>query len=421
MVCIFSVENGIERHSQPSINLSHIKLLRSISKHSMGLMWLKKVKAWKIAIMYYKRFPTTEMICECAAFLYDILGKFSDLMMDGNLCDEIMEDIFAPFNKNDWTTNGIASELVKIEIMPTIDICSHILTMCIESQKTSKTAHYILVKFRFENHLWWIGEHIENNDDLIGVICRGLTTANFATFTNIDEPPNNLSSYEIFTSNYYNIMEFAIKRQSFANIPTIAEMHHKLWNKIAVHKHDKTLYFKIAHQVITIQTLPIVQIIKNKLDKLTNFMSVISTDVLKKNSEETIKLLGQYNKCLDGLEVEVLTELAIKSLQSTSSLKETLDRDSIVLALKILIYALAGYIDEPCNENFNRPTVNEQLLVKSERFLSALLIELGSFINDFKITWKECVESTSIVRFSLTLLDYNKLDSKVSLIFISSY
>lgn len=174
-----------------------------------------------------------------------------------------------PFNKNDWksivaNTNGIE------DLMPTINVCSYILTICIESQKTSKTAHYILVKFQFENNLWKIGELIGKNDDLVGGICRGLTTANFATFTNIDEPPDkstNLSSYEIFTSKYYNIMSFAIQRQSIANILTIADMHHKLWNKVAVHKHDNNINFKIAYQVITMQTLPLVKMIKNKLNK----------------------------------------------------------------------------------------------------------------------------------------------------------
>lgn len=77
------------------MNLCYIKLLRSISKHSMGLVWLKQVKTWKTAILYYEKYPTIDMICECAAFLYDIISKFSDLMMDGNLCNEIMEDIFA--------------------------------------------------------------------------------------------------------------------------------------------------------------------------------------------------------------------------------------------------------------------------------------------------------------------------------------
>lgn len=388
----------------------------------MGLLWLKQVKAWKVAIMAYEKYPTTEMISECAAFLYDIIDKFSGLMMDDNLCNEIMEDIFAPFYKTEWKSNADAeSEMMHQDLIPTIDVCSYILTLCIESQKTSKTANYILVKFQFENNLWGIGELIGKNDDLVGGICRGLTTANFATFTNIDEPldkASNLSSYELFTSKYYNIMKFAI--QSFGNILTIADMHHKLWNKLDIHKHDKTMNFKISHQVITMQTLPLVQMIKSKLNKTSNLMCEISTDILKKNSEETIRLLYQYRDCLDCLETEVLTELAVKSILSTASLKETLDRDSIILTLKILIYALAGYIDEPCNKNFNRPTVNVQLLEKSKLVLSALLIGLGDFINDFKISWKECVESTSIVRFSLALLNCKTLDSKVSFIF-SSY
>lgn len=386
----------------------------------MGLLWLKQVKAWKVAIVCYERYPTAEIISECAAFLYDIIGKLSGLMMDDNLCNEIMEDIFAPFYKTEWKPNAdVESEMVQQHLMSTIDVCSYILTMCIESQKTSKTANYFLVKFQFENNLWRIGELVGKNDDLVVVICRGLTTANLATFNNIDEPPGkalNLSNYELFTSKYYNIMRFAIQRQSFGNILTIADMHHKLWNKLGVHKQNKTMNFKISHQVITMQTLPLVQMIKSKLNQTNHFMCEISTDVLKKNSEETIRLLYQYRDCLDCLNTEVLTELAVKSIQSTSSLKETSDRDSIILTIKILIYALAGYIDEPCNENFNRPTVNVQLLEKSETFLSALLIGLGDFINDFKISWKECVESTSIVRFSLALLNCKTLDSKVSFI-----
>ncbi|CAO1423835.1 unnamed protein product [Diamesa serratosioi] len=409
------VQNGIKKYKQSSISLCHIKLLRSISKHSMGLIWLKKIKAWKIAIMYYQTFPTIDMMSECASFLYDIISKFSDLMMDSNLCNEIMEDIFVPINK---VAEEIQMEIFETDLMPTIEVCSYILTMCIESQKTSRTAHFILVKFQFEKNLWTIGELIGKNHDFISGICRGLITANFATFTNIDEPPDKatkLSSYENFTSNCYKIINFAIKRQSFANILVIADLHHTLWNKLSVQKNVKNVHFKIAHQVITMQTLPLVQMIKSKLSKTNQFMCEIATNVLQKNNEETVRLIYQYRDCLNALESEALTELAVKSIQSTSSLKETLDRDSIILALKILIYALAGYIDEPCNENFNRPTVNEQLLMKSEIFLSALLIGLGNFINDFTISWKECLESTSIVRFSLILLDCKSLNSKLKI------
>lgn len=51
------IQQGIEKHpslQKPSIKLSHIQLLHSISQHSIGLNWLKQTRSWKLSIKYYE-------------------------------------------------------------------------------------------------------------------------------------------------------------------------------------------------------------------------------------------------------------------------------------------------------------------------------------------------------------------------------
>ena len=428
---IFRIQCGIEKHKHfqnPSIKLCHIQLLKSISKHSIGLQWLKQTSSWKLCIKYYKNNHTVYIIREAGSFLYDILTKLVYQMHDESLCIEIIETILDPLINNDWkksnTTLIVDDEDTQRMLTPTINICIHLLTLCIESNIRSRIAYYIILKFRFERNLWLVGDLSSQNHDFIGVLCRGHVTANFARLCSMDIPVSDTTSKDIsfneFTIHFYNQMNFAIMRRCFKHVTTVTELYHVLWWKLGTRAPNEVVLenqdIKFGDQVIMLQMLPILYVIKSRVGANTEYVNEICTKMFKMSCEHTIRLLYTYRDALQTVDnKDNVSDLAAKSIQGILTLKNSLHRDRAILAFQILIYVLAGYIDDNDKmESDDKKTANTRLLLQTQNLLSALINGLHDFIKNYSISWKDCVESTTIVGFMLVLLDNPNLSARVS-------
>lgn len=118
-------------------------------------------------------------------------------------------------------------------ILPSINIINHILTMCIESNKRSRIAYLILVKYRYENKCWLLMDVVQSNHDFLTILMRGLVLSNFARLSSMDIPASDTKAmdlpFDIHTINFYNLMLACMNRRTFRNVNMIAEMHHQLW------------------------------------------------------------------------------------------------------------------------------------------------------------------------------------------------
>ena len=423
------IQVGIEKHHQlqkPSIKLSHVQLLHSISQHSIGLHWLKQTKSWKISINYYQTSNTVFIIRETGNFLFDILTKFAELMKDENLCMEIVEAIMAPLvefrSKLHETELIIDDEELSKVMIPCINIVNHILTLCIESNKRSRMAYFILLKFRYENTIWIVLDRVITNIDFVTNLMRGLNISNFARLSSVDIPPTDTNAKDLplddHTAHFYNMMMANITPQRFKNVNMICEMYHQLWYKLGdrspkeviLENHD----LKLGDQVIMIQTLPLIQIIKSRYKADTEYLNDLCTRLFNMSCEHTVRLLYQYRDGLANEKFEFIAELATNSVQRFSSLKKFLSRERATLAFQILIYVLKGYVDEPDHGCSNQKISNTQLVMQAPNLLSALLNGLNEMIKNYNFVWNECIESTTIVSLLLVLLDNPNLSARVS-------
>jgi BRCA1-associated ATM activator 1 len=430
------IQAGIEKHKElqkPSIKLSHIQLLHSISQHSIGLHWLKQTRSWKLCIDYYQTSNTIFIIRETGNFLFTILTKFAELMKDENLCVEIIDTIMAPVvnsQKKD-EQEGKASYIVddesrSREIVPCLNIINHILMMCLESNKRSRMAYYILIKNRYENKIWQVMNVVENDIEFLTVILKGLNIGNFARLSSMDIPATDTTAtdlpFDVHVIHFYNIMISCMTKRLFKSVNMIAEMHHKLWFKLGDRAPKEVVLenqdLKFGDQVIMIQTLPIIYVIKSRYKANAEYINDLCTKMFNMSCEHTIRLLYQYRDGLMHESFDFIAELAANSIQRILSLNKFLNRDRAILAFQILIYVLKGYVDDPSgsSENENEPkTCNIQLVLQAPNLLSALLIGLNDMIKNYNFTWKECIESTTIVSLLLVLLDNPNLSARVSL------
>ena len=429
------IQAGIEKNvelQKPSVKLSHIQLLHAISQHSIGLHWLKQSRSWKLCIDYYQTSNTIFIVRETGNFLFTVLSKFTELMKDEKLCVEIIDTVMAPVinfrgkDEDEGRARLIIDDYERSkEILPSLNIINHILTLCIESNKRSRMAYYILLKNRYENKIWQILDVVEQDTDLMVTILRGLNISNFARLSSMDIPANDTTAtdlpFDIHTIHFYNMMLTCIVKRMFKAVNMIAEMHHMFWHKLGDRAPKEVVLehqdLKYGDQVIMIQTLPIVYVIKSHYSRNNEYISDICTKMFDVSCEHTVRLLYQYRDGLALESFEFVADLAANSIQKILALKSFLNRDRATLALQILIYALKGYVDDPtgavASEN-GKKVCNIQLVLQAPNLLSTLLVGLNEMIKNYNFMWKECIESTTIVPLLLVLLDNPNLNSRVS-------
>lgn len=383
-----------------------------------------------LPIKYYEESHTIFIIRETGIFLYNILTKFTELTKDENLCVEIIEAILDPLinlrgkDGNINTTDMIVNDedLVKT-VMPCMKITNDILTMCIESNKRSRMAYYILLKYRYENKIWQVWNLVVNNPDFLTVLNSGLNISNFARLSSMDIPQSDATAtdlpYNVHTIHFYNLIMACITRRYFKHVNQCTEMHHQLWYKlgdrapaeVVLENHD----LKYGDQVIMIQTLPIIYVIKSRYKADDEYFNELCMKFFHKSCEHTIRLLYQYRDGLSGQSIEFIAELAANSIQRILALNKVLNRDRALLAFQILIFVLKGFVNDQSDENSKeKKTSNTQLVLQAPNLLSTLILGINEMIKNYNFTWKECIESTTIVSLLLVLLDNPNLNARVS-------
>lgn len=423
------IQIGIEKHPElqkPAIKHAHIQLLNSLSQHSIGLHWLKQTRSWKLSIDYYKKSNTIFIIREAGNFLYTVISKFCELMKDESLCMEIIEEILAPlidFRGKDSGTQMIVDDDSLFAVMtPCMNIANHLLIMCIESQKRSRMAYYILLKYRYENKLWLVLDLTANNDEFKNLIMKSMHIGNFARLSCMDILPSDDKakdlSFDVHTIHFYNLVMACMEHRAFKCVNIITEMHHQLWYKlgdkapkeIVLENHD----LKYGDQVVMIQSLPIIFIIKSRYKANEGYLNELCTKMFNISCEHTIRILYQYRDGLKDESYNFIADLAANAVQKIASLKKFLTRERASLAFQILIYVLRGYVDDENNCDNVKRTCNTQLVLQAPNLLSALLIGLNDMIKYYNFAWNECIESTAIVPLLLVLLDNPNLNARVS-------
>lgn len=420
------IQNGIEKYPQlqkASIKLKHLELLHAISEHSIGLHWIKQTKSWNLVINYYRYTPSIYLIRESSNFFFDILVKFSELMKDDESCIEALEAIMTPILNHNPQTQPLPiivdDEKRSMELTPCIKVLTQILWLCIESNKRTRLAYFILLKYRFENKVWTVHDAFETDQEFVLAVIRGENVANIARLTCMDIPSTDTKgtdlSLDLHAMHFYNLLMFCLTRRKFKSINIVAEMHHTLWYKLGerapkeviLENHD--LIF--GDQVTMIQTFPIIYVIRTRYKANDQYINEVCSKIFKKSCEHTIRLLYQYRDALTHETFDFIADLASNAIQSFVSVKKFIKRDRALLALQIFIYVLKGYI-EPDSE-LGTTSTNAQLVLQAPNLLSSLLNAINEMINTFNVTWKECIESTEIVPLLLELLENPNLSSRV--------
>lgn len=424
------IQRGINAHKDlqtASTKLCHLKLFRAISQHSIGLHWLRQTKCWNTIIEYYKSNGTIYFIRETGQFFFELFTNFSDVMKDEETTLEALEALMDPVIKYkglnpDEISKVVDNDDIANELVPVINIVSHILWLCIESKKRSRIAYFILLKYRFENKIWIIQDCVHNDAAFLIAICKGHIVSNFARLSSMDIPPSDQKakdlSFDEHAVHFYNLALFCCMRRVYKCIHVVMESHHQLWSMLnediikenVLANHD----LRFGDQVIMIQTFPIVYAINSQYKSNDGYINDLCTKMFNMSCEHTVKILYNLRDCLVHENFDFLANLAANSVHSLIAVKKTIKRDRVILAFQILIHVLRSYIEDSSDGSGNNSNVSTQLILQAPNLLSAILNALNEMISYFSFTWKECIESTAIVPLLLCLLENPNMSPKVS-------
>lgn len=247
-----------------------------------------------------------------------------------------------------------------------------------------------------------------------------------------NDPNHDEADFNTFGVDFFNYMSFCIGRRLALNIITMAEQYHTLWSRIKPPPPEAVVIegerIRFEDQVLVLQLLPILYVIKSTVCRESRAECIDGYIIKLFNIScgRTIRLVYAVRDLLRKLDPDFVAHLATKSIQAVLALKDTMHRARAIMVLQALIYTLKGL--EMPGSGWNGKEVQEQqrkleeeerahrveALLRSEQLLAAILTGMYTLIKSYRVTWKECIESTVLVSFMLELLSHPNLSTRVS-------
>lgn len=137
--------------------------------------------------------------------------------------------------------------------------------------------------------------------------------------------------------------------------------------------------------------LPVHELLKD------DFRDNFANKVMRQMCEYTIRLFYNYRQALIAKNHQY--DLGRKALDYIMETKPFYDRDQAIIIFQTLVYLLKDLV------TFTKDDVGQIEIAKNEaEFIKLVLILIGQFIEEFRITWRDCVESICIVGLTLCFI-----------------
>ncbi|XP_058129403.1 uncharacterized protein LOC131286045 [Anopheles ziemanni] len=420
--CIQS--NG--KMQNPSIKLGHVLVLKAISGHAMGMAWIKQSGSWRICLDYYNGYQTIYITRETSLFIYEVLERFC-VMGDYDEVKEIIRTILSPLIDCVWKSpeqddavlvNDYHSQKI---ISPLLNLMQTLFRKIIESKQRTRVAYFILYTYKFERNLWKFTDTMHDHTYLTK-IWQTHIFANCARLCTMEIPPDDTVAVDLtfdrYTINFLNYVNFSIRRGNVQNVMLMAETHHSLWRILGERAPEEVVLknqsIRFGDQILLLQLFPVVyemQCLGSK--ELPDYIEKFCTKLYDIACEFTIRLIYACRDIFQAYNLNV-TELACKSIQGIVTTHK-LPRPRAIIAFQAFVYLLKEFLPDMCCsvEGQKIDCGNTDLILSKPNLLSAIINGLMSLIENYKITWKECIESTTVVNFMLNLLTNPNLPSRL--------
>ncbi|XP_053698205.1 uncharacterized protein LOC128745209 [Sabethes cyaneus] len=416
---------GKHKLQHASIKLGHVMVLKAASRHTSGLNWIKSSSSWKISLDYYNgQLQTIYITKETSHFIYIVMEKFA-MIGDYDLVQEIVRTILSPLLDDVWKCPEQENAVLVNDQKAQRVVASMLSLMCtifrnmLETDKKSRTAYYILATCHFERKLWVYADSLLDHNFLTK-IWETQILANCTRLCCMDIPEEDTVtkpiSFERYTINFLNYMNFSIRRGNVHNVMLMGQMHHHSWRLLDKRAPEeivlKNQSIKFGDQVLLIQLFPVVYELKGLIQKdPPDYIEKFCSTLYDISCEFTIRLIYGCRDVFEAAGPDTVKQLAIKSIQGIVSIK-SLPRPRAIIAFQAFVYVLKEFLPDMCYLEDQSDFSKTDVILSQPNFLAAIINGMYSLIQNYKFTWNECIESMTVVNFMLNLLGNPNLPIK---------
>ncbi|XP_055853059.1 uncharacterized protein LOC129916886 [Episyrphus balteatus] len=408
------VKDNVEKFTA-SNKLGHIRLLTAVSKHNVGLRWIKESKSWFYIVKYCCENHTLYVVREASLLIYDILYKFSAKNYDTEFCLEIIDEILKPIDQgvyqNSSTVVYVDDSKIQKSLCPTLDLISLIFQKTLDSKEKTPIAHLCDVHHKIVMNIWKLAK-VTHNEYFLGKILKAQTMYNFAmlVYQKWDSEKIDPCDFNEFGVNFFNTMKFCVSRRSCVNFLKLAKMNHFLWKKLGSRAPSEIFIendsIQFENQLIMFHLMPVLCIVKTQPEEESIFDQYIKK-LFSISSEFTVRICYSFRDILLDCS-DFAAHLAYKSIHGVLSMKTILNKDQAVVLFQALVYVLKEFTIGSNESSIALPTDPAQRL---PQVLYATLACLYTLVEGFDITWKESIESMCLMDIVLDILKKENLSS----------
>lgn len=391
----------------PSVKLGYLKMLSSFMTHTSGLEWLGATESWGEVLSYCLANQTIYITREGYNFMSELLRKYAGV--NEVFCDVVVGRIVANLDAGVF----VDDEGIK-KALPVLRLVSHVLERFLMTDVDRRVAGIFLGKHKLESTLWEM-LIVANDPEHIFVLSKILFVAMFLDIdiSKVTNKETSTPEFRKFGHRFVNLFNILVQKENVLNMLKICYLGHNYWPRIDQHlpPSEKKEPILFENQIIVFQIMPLLFIAFSHAhdfrdDELTD---MFVNKIFKISCQQTVRLAYSFRDVIELMQQSNAFDLAQKSIFYIMKVRQHFHRDRAVIVFQALMYAMKSLAKLFITKHH---TIID-LQPHQVGFLSAMFDGLGMLIKDFKITWRESVESICLTSLTIDFLNCLNLPTKV--------
>lgn len=414
----------VKSESTPSIKMAFVKLLSLLLEHKSGFEWIIVKNMWTDVLAFCVTNPTVHIVRESSNFIYKLLQKAAEY--DTQFLNSVIQKIMQPFTMIELkSANNVDEEQVKDKLTPTLRLISFIMEQYCKNDCSQRNSDLVLTLFLQNYHLKQI-------------ISTYMVIAKSEDFT--------FELENITLLIYFTELCAEVKEPTFRVEEQLSSLSMKVFKLLAanISKHYNLNVIKLSHlcirymsfiksifplqvgnsqeysvifesKIIIFQILPIC-LISESICSLTS--SHIDFDEFRDNYFEKIfKLMCTYTIRVGyGWRNQLMTEdncfeISFEALLYSMQSRQYYTKEMGVMAFQAIIYGI--------NDLVNTMKDSQHLIdacMKRSNYMCTIFNAVGKMIEDFQITWRDCVETICVMCATIDFINLTRWPPEVSIV-----
>lgn len=273
--------------------------------------------------------------------------------------------------------------------------------------------YHLLLKRKFQNCLW-VTRDISFHFQYVWLLLRCQIAADIVRLICMIIPPDAEPAaipltLNKFAINYFNHLYFCTERINATMAIMVAEKYSLIWAQVIDRRPDEVVDYsklKFGDQVLMMQLMPVIYVIKERATDDADALDKFIQEIFSKSCDFTARHLYAIQDTLRQ-SGECILDLACKSIKTIIAPESRLTKERAILVLKGFVCLLNDYLPTKRAGIWQRRLEKPQLLTN-------LLIGTHALLKRYNISWRDCIETTTLTTKALILLNDEQLSGPLA-------